>query len=229
MRRSRPSFPFVFHRSWLYKLVACHRLSCKRICHFQNVTCFADSGGFVLQTRAKWFSLPQDLHIFFFAGHESLWGYGPPQFLHLHCLFESYCDCVTPDELMALFPFGMSGGSFLVKLYCVIQGLYQLSWGQIGWGLLAELCAEGNLTYSSRCLCLDLQNRRSSLGLDVCGNSRGFLRPLARPIANCTLRTLRWLAERSERLFSRRPFVIFVFTDVLKRVEDLFNLWTALV
>ena len=52
-------------------------------------------------------------------------------------------------------------------------------------------------------LCLDLRNRRSSLGFsDVCGNSRGFLHPSAWPAGNYTLRTLRWLAERIERLES---------------------------
>ena len=73
-------------------------------------------------------------------------------------------------------------------------------------------CVVGNFTYRSRWfvlwfLCLDLRNRSSSPGSsDVCGNSRGFLHPSAWPAGNYTLRTLRWLAERSERSVSRRPF-----------------------
>ena len=44
----------------------------------------------VLQTRAKWFSLPQEAHFLFLAGQESLWGYSPPQFLHFSFGFRDW-------------------------------------------------------------------------------------------------------------------------------------------
>ena len=102
MRQGRPSFPFFSHQFWLCKFVACHRLPCKHIRHFQPC----------LQT---WRVLLTQVDLFCKHGQNGLvchrictscfsqsmslcGGMVPHSSYIYHRLLGSCCDCVTRSE-----------------------------------------------------------------------------------------------------------------------------------
>ena len=110
---------------------------------FQCVTWFADSSGFVLQTWAKWFSLPHEVHLLFFVGQLSLYEGIFHRSSYIFCRTFGICHgCVTLGDfvdgavcLSVVFFFGVvlphspfypyfQDPSLVLRL---ILGLYQLS------------------------------------------------------------------------------------------------------
>ena len=127
MRQGRPSFPFFFHQFWLCKFVACHRLPCKHIRHFQpclqtwrvlltqvDLFCKHGQNGLVCH-RICTSCFSQGMSLCGGMVHHSSYIY--------HRLLGSCCDCVTRSECVTPGDFdGAVWGSFLVKL-CRVYGL----------------------------------------------------------------------------------------------------------
>ena len=158
--------------SWLCNLAACHRLSCKHIRHFQlclqmwrvlltqvNFFCKHEQNGLVSAGFA--------LLVFRRAlVSVKVWSTTVPTFtivssgvaaIHSWQVRDSwrfFWWCCIPFSCVEV-PFLLNFTTFTVwscfsnSFVCISLHSRVLPWGQISRGLLAELCAVGNLTYSS--------------------------------------------------------------------------------